>query len=116
MGVPRSRGLVSPERVTEECVVGRSGAGAVSTTLVIAAGAALLALAAVVLVLVRRSGAPAPEPSDNLVRAVDEMRLKMDELSNDLSEALERTRAATDRQENVRVHAELNAAVVAALG
>jgi diguanylate cyclase (GGDEF)-like protein len=60
------------------------------TTAVVIAVAGLVAVAAVTLVLIRRPSSAAPEPSENLVRAVDEMRLKMDELSNDLSEALER--------------------------
>ena len=97
MGVPRSRGVVSPERVTKECVAGKSGAGGMTTTSVIVVAGALVALAAVALVLVRRSGAPPPEPSESLVRAVDEMRLKMDELSNDLSEALDRAERESRR-------------------
>ncbi len=96
MGVPRSRGVASPERVTKECVAANSGAGGMTTTLVIAA-AALVVVAAVALVLVRRSSPPPPEPSETLVRAVDEMRLKMDELSNDLSEALERAERESRR-------------------
>ncbi len=59
--------------------------------MVIAVVAALVVVAAALaLVVVRRVSASAPEPNEGLVRAVDEMRSKMDELSNDLSEALER--------------------------
>ena len=98
MGVPRSRGVASPERVTKECVAANSGAGGMTTTsVIVVAWALLVALAAVALVLVRRSGAPPPEPSESLVRAVDEMRLKMDELSNDLSEALDRAERESRR-------------------
>lgn len=62
-----------------------------ATAVVIAVVAALVVVvAALALVVVRRLSAPAPEPNEGLVRAVDEMRLKMDELSSDLSEALER--------------------------
>lgn len=62
-----------------------------ATAVVIAVVAALVVVAAALaLVVVRRASTPAPEPNEGLVRAVDEMRLKMDELSNDLSEALER--------------------------
>jgi diguanylate cyclase (GGDEF)-like protein len=96
MGVPRSRGLASPERVTKECVAGRTGVGRVTTVVVIVV-AALVAVAAVAIVLVRRSSSSSPEPSESLVRAVDEMRLKMDELSNDLSEALERAERESRR-------------------
>ena len=62
-----------------------------ATAVVIAVVAALVVVAAALaLVVVRRASATAPEPNEGLVRAVDEMRLKMDELSSDLSEALER--------------------------
>ena len=62
-----------------------------ATAVVIAVVAALVVVAAALaLVVVRRASTSAPEPNEGLVRAVDEMRLKMDELSNDLSEALER--------------------------
>jgi diguanylate cyclase (GGDEF)-like protein len=69
---------------------------AVSTTAVIAvlAFAAVAGLATVA--LVRRLSSPA-EQSDHLARAVDEMRLKMDELSQDLSQALERAERESRR-------------------
>ena len=47
--------------------------------------------------LVRRLAPARPEPNSELVRAVDEMRLKMDELSTDLSEALERAERESKR-------------------
>jgi diguanylate cyclase (GGDEF)-like protein len=47
--------------------------------------------------LVQRRRATAPEPSTELVRAVDEMRLKMDALALDLSEALDRAERETRR-------------------
>jgi diguanylate cyclase (GGDEF)-like protein len=69
---------------------------AVSTTAVIAvlafAGAAALATIA----LTRRLS-PSTESSDHLAKAVDEMRLKMDELSEDLSQALERAERESRR-------------------
>ena len=55
------------------------------------AGAALLAMA----LLRRRTASPAP--NDDLVRAVDEMKGKMDELAGDLSEALERAEKESRR-------------------
>jgi diguanylate cyclase (GGDEF)-like protein len=69
---------------------------AVSTTAVIAvlafAGAAALATIA----LTRRLS-PSTDSSDHLAQAVDEMRLKMDELSQDLSQALERAERESRR-------------------
>jgi diguanylate cyclase (GGDEF)-like protein len=71
---------------------------AVSTTTVIAvlalAGAAAV-LAAVL--LVRRGSRRPTERNEHLVRAVDEMRLKMDELSQDLSQALDRAERESRR-------------------
>lgn len=65
--------------------------------MLIVVAAALVAVAAAAIVLVRRPTSSPPEPSESLVRAVDEMRLKMDELSNDLSEALERAERESRR-------------------
>jgi diguanylate cyclase (GGDEF)-like protein len=48
-------------------------------------------------VIVRRLSQPAQDPNERLVRAVDEMRHRMDELSNDLSEALERAERESRR-------------------
>ncbi|MGH3111608.1 MAG: diguanylate cyclase [Gaiellaceae bacterium] len=49
------------------------------------------------IVLVRRMGHSTPKPDNELVRAVDEMRLKMDALSQDLSDALERAERESRR-------------------
>lgn len=70
---------------------------AVSTTAVIAV-LAFAAAAALAWVVVGRRIRPAPaEPNEQLVKAVDEMRLKMDELSNDLSQALDRAERESRR-------------------
>jgi diguanylate cyclase (GGDEF)-like protein len=67
----------------------------VATFLIIAA--ALVAAGIVVaIVLSRRSTQPEP-PNEDLVRAVDEMRTKMDELAGGLSEALERAEQESRR-------------------
>jgi diguanylate cyclase (GGDEF)-like protein len=70
---------------------------AVTTTAVIAVVALVAASTLLTIVLVRRLGSSRSEPSHELVRAVDEMRLKMDELSHDLSEALERAERESRR-------------------
>ena len=68
----------------------------VSTTAVIVIAA--VALAAVIGLLVfRRRSVAAPAQSTELVRAVDEMRTKMDEMAHDLSEALDRAERETRR-------------------
>ncbi len=69
---------------------------AVSTSAVIAV-LAFASVAALVTVVVLRRLSPAPQGSHELVKAVDEMRLKMDELSQDLSEALERAERESRR-------------------
>ncbi len=69
-----------------------------TTAVIIVAAVVLAAAVLAVLVAVRgRGGRTSAEPSDQLVRAVDEMRHKMDELSQDLSEALERAERETRR-------------------
>jgi diguanylate cyclase (GGDEF)-like protein len=68
---------------------------ATTAVLVVAAVAVAAALAAVV--MTRRRTPAAGEKGDDLVRAVDEMRMKMDELSNDLSEALDRAERESRR-------------------
>jgi diguanylate cyclase (GGDEF)-like protein len=69
----------------------------VATTAVILVTVALLAAVVVAyLVLRRRSEAP-PAQSSELVRAVDEMRHKMDAMAQDLSEALDRAERETRR-------------------
>ena len=70
---------------------------AVSTTAVIAVLAFGAAAALLTIALVRRLSPPPVEQSDQLARAVDEMRLKMDELSQDLTEALERAERESRR-------------------
>ena len=69
---------------------------AVATTAVIAVLAFAIAAALVAIALARRAAPPA-ETNDKLVQAVDDMRLKMDELSQDLSEALERAERESRR-------------------
>ena len=66
-----------------------------ATTIVIIA-AALVAAAVVVAILVSRRQA-APPQNQELVRAVDEMRSKMDELAGELSGALERAEQESRR-------------------
>jgi diguanylate cyclase (GGDEF)-like protein len=63
---------------------------------VIVVAVALLAAVALLLLAQRRRNAD-PEPSTELVRAVDEMRVKMDALAQDLSEALDRAERETRR-------------------
>jgi diguanylate cyclase (GGDEF)-like protein len=71
---------------------------AVTTTAVIIAVLAFAAAASLLtIVLVRRVGQASPKPEHELVRAVDEMRLKMDELSQDLSTALDRAERESRR-------------------
>jgi diguanylate cyclase (GGDEF)-like protein len=68
----------------------------VATILILAV--ALVAAAILVgLILSRRSRGAPPPPSEDLVRAVDEMRTKMDELAGGLSEALERAEQESRR-------------------
>ena len=66
-----------------------------ATILIIAA--ALAAAAVVVAVVISRRHAGAPPQSEELVRAVDEMRTKMDELAGELSGALERAEQESRR-------------------
>jgi diguanylate cyclase (GGDEF)-like protein len=70
---------------------------AVTTTAVIAVVAFVAASTLLTIVLYRRVGSSSAEPSTELVRAVDEMRLKMDELSQDLNEALDRAERESRR-------------------
>jgi diguanylate cyclase (GGDEF)-like protein len=71
---------------------------AVTTTAVIIAVLAFAAAASLLtIVLVRRVGQASPKPEHELVRAVDEMRLRMDELSQDLSTALDRAERESRR-------------------
>ena len=70
---------------------------AVTTTAIVAVVAFVAASTLLTIVLVRRMGHSAPKPDNELVRAVDEMRLKMDALSQDLSDALERAERESRR-------------------
>ena len=67
-----------------------------TTTAVIVVAAVLAAAALLALALSRRR-APEAAPNDDLVRAVDEMRNKMDDLAGDLSEALDRAERESKR-------------------
>jgi diguanylate cyclase (GGDEF)-like protein len=69
----------------------------VTTTAIIAVLAFVAASTLLTIVLVRRMGHGGPKPDDELVRAVDEMRLKMDALSQDLSQALDRAERESRR-------------------
>jgi diguanylate cyclase (GGDEF)-like protein len=69
----------------------------VTTTVVIAVVGFAAAATLLTIVLVRRVGESRSRPNDELVRAVDEMRLKMDKLSHDLSEALDRAERESRR-------------------
>jgi diguanylate cyclase (GGDEF)-like protein len=80
----------------------------VATAAVIAVVAFVAVTALLTFLLVRRLTPTRPEPSDQLVRAVDEMRLKMDELSTDLSEALERAERESRRN---RLFGELGSSI-----
>ena len=78
-----------------------------ATTIVIIA-AALVAAAGLVAVVLSRRQAPAAPQNQELVRAVDEMRSKMDELAGDLSEALERAEQESRRN---RIFGELGGSI-----
>src|SRR5688500_6877911 len=65
-------------------------------TLVVVA-AAIVVAAVLIAVLVIRRQPSAAKPDGELVRAVDEMRNKMDELAGDLAEALERAERESRR-------------------
>jgi diguanylate cyclase (GGDEF)-like protein len=68
----------------------------VATTIVIIAAALVAAAVIVAVLLSRRQPSSAPQ-SEELVRAVDEMRSKMDELAGELSGALERAEQESRR-------------------
>jgi diguanylate cyclase (GGDEF)-like protein len=69
----------------------------VATTAVIVIAAVAVAAALTALLFTRLRAPAVPETSDQLVRAVDEMRTKMDSLAHDLSEALERAERESRR-------------------
>ena len=68
-----------------------------ATTAVIVVAAVAIAAALTAVVLTRRRAPARAEGSDQLVRAVDEMRVRMDSLANDLSEALDRAERESRR-------------------
>ena len=68
-----------------------------ATTIVIIAAALVAAAVIVGIVLSRRQRTGAAAPNQELVRAVDEMRSKMDELAGELSGALERAEQESRR-------------------
>ena len=70
---------------------------AVTTTAVIAVVAFVAASTLLTIVLVRRAMSSSTKPDSELVRAVDEMRLKMNELAQDLNEALDRAERESRR-------------------
>jgi diguanylate cyclase (GGDEF)-like protein len=69
----------------------------VATTIVIIAAALVAAAVVLAVVLSRRQSSASAQPSDELVRAVDEMRSKMDEMAGELSGALERAEQESRR-------------------
>jgi diguanylate cyclase (GGDEF)-like protein len=69
----------------------------VATTAVIVVAAVAIAAALTAVLLSRRRAPARAEGSDQLVRAVDEMRVRMDSLAHDLSEALDRAERESRR-------------------
>ena len=64
--------------------------GNLATAVLIVVAALVVAAIVVGVIVSRRTPAASTPPNEDLVRAVDEMRTKMDELAGGLSEALER--------------------------
>ena len=71
--------------------------GNLATAILIIAAAVVVAAVVVGIVARRRAPASSAPPNEELVRAVDEMRSKMDELAGGLSEALERAEQESRR-------------------
>jgi diguanylate cyclase (GGDEF)-like protein len=69
----------------------------VATTAVIVVAAVGIAVALAAVVLSRRRATTTPQPNEQLVRAVDEMRVRMDSLAHDLSAALDRAERESRR-------------------
>jgi len=69
----------------------------VATTAVFVVAAVAVAAVLAAVALNRRRSPTTPEGSEQLVRAVDEMRLRMDSLAQDLSEALDRAERESRR-------------------
>ena len=68
-----------------------------ATTAVIVVAAVGVAVALAIVLLTRRRTPSPRQPNDQLVRAVDEMRVRMDSLARDLSEALDRAERESRR-------------------
>jgi diguanylate cyclase (GGDEF)-like protein len=77
-------------------------------TVIVIIAAAVVVAAVVAAVVVSRRPTPPPQPPEELVRAVDEMRTKMDELAGGLSEALERAEQESRRN---RLFGELGSSI-----
>jgi diguanylate cyclase (GGDEF)-like protein len=71
--------------------------GNLATAVLIVAAALVVAAIVVGVIVSRRTPAASAPPNEDLVRAVDEMRTKMDELAGGLSEALERAEQESRR-------------------
>jgi len=69
----------------------------VATTAVLVVAAVAIAAALTAVLVARRRTPARAEGSDQLVRAVDEMRVRMDSLAHDLSEALDRAERESRR-------------------
>jgi diguanylate cyclase (GGDEF)-like protein len=69
----------------------------VATTAVIVGAAVAVAAVLLAVVLIRRRTPTEPQPNEQLVRAVDDMRVRMDSLARDLSEALDRAERESRR-------------------
>ena len=93
--------VASPVQVSTRRVVPNELAHHVAMTIVIIAAAVAAAAVLVGVVMSRRRPAGAP-PNEELVRAVDEMRSKMDELAGELSGALERAEHGEPEKPPVR--------------
>ncbi len=68
-----------------------------ATTAVIVVAAVGVAVVLAIVLLTRRRRPSPQQPNDQLVRAVDEMRVRMDSLARDLSEALDRAERESRR-------------------
>jgi len=97
------RGLLYPDGASdEESGSQKERVAGVALTAVILAAAVVVAALVVTAVLTasflaRRRASSSPEQSQELVRAVGEMRMKMDELAEDLSVALDRAERESRR-------------------
>jgi diguanylate cyclase (GGDEF)-like protein len=69
----------------------------VATTAIIVVAAVAIAVVLFAVVLTRRQTPKGQQPNEQLVRAVDEMRVRMDSLAHDLSDALDRAERESRR-------------------